>query len=301
MAVPTAATDVFAVKDRYSESSLPTWQGGFVTDMALRKRTSGSDTYVFDRLRQGKELAANATSIEATTGNTNFDYMNGFGDIASASSGDYGWMWSRAPNFFDVVAYTGNSTAGRTVSHNLGVAPEMIWIKSRTDTTFWPVYNKDVGYSSVLRLDSTSTPITAGMVTNTSDTTFTLSTSAAVNSSGHNFIAYLFASVAGVSKVGSYTGTSASQTIDCGFSSGARFVLIKETSGAGHWLLFDTERGITSTSNDGVLQLNSTAAEFSESEYGYDMLQPHNSGFTLTAAAHAVNFNGADFIFYAVA
>ena len=40
-------------------------------------------------------------------------------------------MWRRAPGFFDVVAYTGNGTAGRTVAHGLGVAPEMIWIKSQ--------------------------------------------------------------------------------------------------------------------------------------------------------------------------
>ena len=296
MAVPESATEVFAVKDRYSESSLPTWQGGFVTDMALRKRTSGSDTYVFDRLRQGKELAANATSIEATTGNTNFDYMNGFGDIASASSGDYGWMWRRAPNFFDVVCYTGNGTAGRTVSHNLGVAPEMIWIKSRTDTTFWPVYHKDVGYSSVLRLDSTSTPITAGMVTNTSDTTFTLSTSAAVNSSGHNFIAYLFASLDGVSKVGSYTGTGAAgNQIDCGFTNGARFVLIKGTDTTFAWVLLDTERGIVS-GNDKALFLNSSVAEVTA-----DYADPYSAGFELSSSNIAVNGSGYNYIFYAIA
>ena len=40
------------------------------------------------------------------------------------------WMWKRAPGFFDVVAYTGTEAAGRTVSHNLGVAPEMMWVKA---------------------------------------------------------------------------------------------------------------------------------------------------------------------------
>ncbi len=304
MAVPESADDVFAIDTFGStgDGKEPAFRSTFPVDMQIYKSTTGTSSVNNARLTQGKYLSIDTNDFENTGSWAQFDYQNGFyGGNTTTISHYYSWMWRRAPNFFDVVAYTGNGVAGRTVSHNLGVAPEMIWIKSRTDTTFWPVYHKDVGYSSVLRLDSTSTPITAGMVTNTSDTTFTLSTSAAVNSSGHNFIAYLFASVDGVSKVGSYTGTSASQTIDCGFSSGARFVLIKETSGAGHWLLFDTERGITSTSNDGVLQLNSTAAEFSESEYGYDMLQPHNSGFTLTAAAHAVNFNGADFIFYAIA
>ena len=35
--------------------------------------------------------------------------------------------------------------------------------------------------------------------------------------------AYLFASLDGISKVGSYSGTGSAQNIDCGFTNGARF------------------------------------------------------------------------------
>jgi peptide subunit release factor RF-3 len=38
---------------------------------------------------------------------------------------------------------------------------------------------------------------------------------------------------------------AASQDIDCGFTNGARFVLIKRTDAAGDWMYFDTLRGIS--------------------------------------------------------
>ena len=311
MAVPESATDVFDVVSQTPVSNLSGTEinsSTGVVDFVSTKVINGSgiiDWGQWDRFRGGARLRTNSTAVEndfGTTYNMFFDYSDGFLDNfyypqGTITSTVIYHMWKRAPSFFDVVAYSGNSTAGRTVSHNLGVAPEMMWVKSRTDSTFWPVYHKDVGYSSVLRLDSSSTPITIGMVTNTSDTDFTLSTSAAVNSSGHNFIAYLFATLPGISKVGSYTGTGATLNIGCGFTSGARFVLIKRTDAAGQWLTFDSERGIAA-GNDPVLFLNSDSAEDS----GYDIIDPYSSGFTVTAdATYEQNISGGSYIFYAIA
>jgi hypothetical protein len=59
-----------------------------------------------------------------------------------------------------------------------------------------------------------------------------------------NAVAYLFATLAGVSKVGSYTGTGADLNVDCGFSAGARFILIKRTDSTGDWYVWDSARGI---------------------------------------------------------
>jgi hypothetical protein len=114
----------------------------------------------------------------------------------------------------------------------------------------------------------------------------------ATNALGVDYIAYLFATVAGVSKVGSFTISGSDITVDCGFSSGARFVLIKRSSGTDDWYVFDTVRGYVSGSGDAALKLNSTAAESSP-----NMIDPHASGFSLRAAAW---YNG-DYIFYAIA
>jgi|14BtaG_2_1085337.scaffolds.fasta_scaffold16118_1 hypothetical protein len=310
MAVPESATDVFGVKDRYSEGSLPTWQSGFVTDMAMRKRTSGSDSYIYTRLTQGKELAANATSIEATTGNSSFDYMTGWGDIASTSSGDFGWNWRRAPNFFDVVAYTGNGNSGRNINHNLGVAPEMMWIKCRSNTDNWNVYHKDIDVHSdnapetdVIYLNRNNAASEAGINTfqNTAptDSVFTVGQASHVNGSGRTYIAYLFATLNGVSKVGGYTGNGTNQTIDCGFTNGARFVLLRRTDFFGDWTVYDSERGIVA-GNDPYLSLNSTNAE---DVYGAtDTIDPQSSGFIVNqVSTNNLNVNNASYIFYAIA
>ena len=301
MAVPESATDVFAIDTRGTTG--PAFNAGFPIDAALYSITNITyDKVLSSRLTDNKVLHTSDTGAESTFSAMKYDYQEGYHDTTSVNSNIYSWMWKRAPNFFDVVAWQGSSASTRTLNHNLGIAPEMIWAKNRNDTDPWYCYHTATGNTKSIPF-STSTPVTSSAIwNNTTPSATTFSVGNNLNwSTSFNYIAYLFATVAGVSKVGSYTGTSATQTIDCGFSSGARFVLIKEISGAGNWYLFDTERGITSTSNDGVLQLNSTAAELSESAYGYDMLQPHNSGFTLTAAGNAVNFNGADFIFYAVA
>ena len=124
--------------------------------------------------------------------------------------------------------------------------------------------------------------------------------SAATNNSGSNYIAYLFATVAGVSKVGSYTGTGSSNiTVDCGFSSGARFVLIKRTDASGSWWIADTVRGLVS-GNDKLLELNSNAAELT----GYNMVEPSSSGFIVNGGANkdnSWNDSGGSYIFYAIA
>jgi hypothetical protein len=117
------------------------------------------------------------------------------------------------------------------------------------------------------------------------------------NNSGGTYVAYLFATVAGVSKVGSYTGTGATQTIDCGFTGGARFVLIKRTDSTGDWYVWDSARGIVS-GNDPYLLLNSTAAEVTNTDY----VDTFAAGFEISSTAPAaINANGGTFIFLAIA
>ena len=110
------------------------------------------------------------------------------------------------------------------------------------------------------------------------------------NESGKNYIAYLFASVAGVSKCGSvsHSGTT---NVDCGFASGSRWVMLKRTNATGGWYVWDSVRGIVA-GNDPYLLLNSTAAAVTNT----DFIDPLNAGFTISDA-----FTDGDYIFYAIA
>jgi hypothetical protein len=209
-------------------------------------------------------------------------------------------MFRRAPGFFDVVCYTGTGVA-RTVAHNLTVAPEMMIVKARTNGVCnWNVYHKDLGNQIILRLntdEATQAPSNVFFNSTSPDSSnFTLGTFSCMNGSGLTYVAYLFASAPGVSKVGSYTGTGTTQTINCGFTAGARFVLIKRTDSTGDWFVWDSARGIVA-GNDPYLLLNSTAAEVTSTDY----IDTAATGFEISSTAPAaINASGGSFIFLAI-
>jgi hypothetical protein len=298
-AVPESATDVFAVTTQ-SGSTPPAHDTGFVTDFSLRREnplSSASVIQVADRLRGKPYLTTEGTNSETNLNNNTWDFMDGWFGATSNDSNKYAWSWKRAPKYFDVVAYTGNGTNGRAISHNLGVAPEMIWIKNRDDSTDWAVRvpNALSSYKE-LKLNDSSAANFWNYIQGQSETTFTVGNNGSVNhSSGNTYIAYLFASLDGISKVGSYTGTGATLNIDCGFTSGARFVLLKRTDSAQGWQVFDTARGIVA-GNDPILELNTTAPE----EAFDDLIDPYSAGFSLTSSG-MVNVSGGTYIFYAIA
>ena len=299
LAAPTDATKVFDVTFNPTSPNVPS---DTLVDTFLFKSTGSSQSWwVADRLRQGAgNLQTDTTANESSSTylDFRFDQMTGTRTVANSFGSNYvGYTWKRAPSFFDVCCYVGNDTTGRTVSHNLGVVPEMIWTKRRNSTGGdWDVYHKDIGNTKYLTLNSSAAASTSQYTWNNTTPTasvFTIATGAN-NTNGDNFIAYLFATVAGVSKLGSFTHTSGSTNVDCGFTNGARFVLIKRTNTTGSWLTFDTVRGINASANDPVLYLDSNAAQDS----GYDLLEPLSSGFTVSGNDWGA---GGDFIFYAIA
>jgi hypothetical protein len=150
-----------------------------------------------------------------------------------------------------------------------------------------------------VRLNLTDAQSTAGasnVIYNRTTTTFTLGVVLDLGA-GEKWVAYLFATCAGVSKVGSYTGTATTKQIDCGFTAGARFVLIKRTDSTGDWYVWDSARGIVS-GNDNYLLLNSTAAEVTNTDY----IDTYSAGFEISSTAPAaINASGGTYIFLAIA
>jgi len=302
MKTPESSDEVFAIDTKYSNSTLPTWQSTFSVDMAFRNAVDATgNTWLTARLIQGNELETNTTDAEASApSGTAFDYMNGFGSFTSADADHYSWMWKRAAGFFDVVCYEGDGVAGREVSHNLGVVPEMMWVKSRSNAYDWSVYVSGLGSpSTTLKLNYSNASQTGDSTFNDTaptDSVFSLNSFSSVNGSSNTYIALLFATLAGISKVGFYTGNGASQTIDCSFSGGSKFILIKRTDSTGSWWMYDSVRGIVS-GNDPVLQLNDTAAEITTA----DCVDPDNSGFGVVQESTCnINVNSAEYIYYSI-
>jgi hypothetical protein len=304
LAEPESATDVFAIDQGDTTSTDPQFISNFPVDMGIYRYVAGAAEHnIGSRITGATYGQTQNTNAFSGDGDFTWDYMNGW-YASTRNTSHYSWMWKRAPGYFDVVAYTGNGTSGNTISHNLGVVPEMMWVKRRDGgTNSWLVYNKDVGNTAGLLLNGTNASITGTIYwndTTPTDSVFSLGTSTSVNGSSMTYIAYLFASLDGVSKVGSYTGNgeTAPINIDCGFSSGARFVLIKRTDSSGDWYIYDSERGIVA-GGDPYLLLNSTAAEVT----GTDYIDPYSSGFTISDASTGttLSVSGATYIFYAIA
>ena len=132
--------------------------------------------------------------------------------------------------------------------------------------------------------------------TQPTSTHFTVGTSSGVNTSGNSYINLLFSSVSGISKVGSYTGSSSALTITTGFQ--PRFVIIKNIRNQGNnwttgWFTFDTTRGWAAGNNDKRMRLNDNAAQTTE-----DWTNPISTGFTIDSGNH-LNNNGEEYIYYA--
>jgi hypothetical protein len=319
MKVPTTGTSVFS--PNVSSASVGTKiTTGFPVDLQiLGKRAGDSDNMtVIDRLRKfsssttesnGNFLEttnAGAENTAASASRSRYWDNTGF-QMPSAYEGEafIFWNFRRASGFFDEVCYTGTGSVA-TQTHNLGVAPEFMIIKSRnTGSTSWVCYHKGVNggvnpqnYYMLLQSDQAQVALSA-MFDDTAPTSsvFTVGAQGSVGAATRTYVAYLFATCAGVSKVGSYTGNGGTQAIACGFTGGARFVLIKRTDDAGDWYVYDTARGMTLLT-DPYLRLNSTAAESAT----LGSVTTTTGGFTVNAAILAdINTNAASYIFLAIA
>jgi len=313
MKVPTDATTVFRPVVQ-TPSGLTTVTSGFVTDtviQAQRNRSATTSTWVTDRLRGNTPLLrTNATASENTALGTDPVYYNasnantGFQDdffvsqLGVSTSSIY-WMFRRAPQVYDSVCYSG-SGSNTTISHNLGIAPEMMIVKCRNSGLDWWAYHSALGNTKYMIFNGAGAPQTSSTAWNNTTPTasvFSVGTGSQVNASGNTYVAYLFATCAGVSKVGSYTGNGGTQTISCGFSGGARFVMIKNAtaSNTDNWWIWDTARGMIS-GNDLRITPNDITAE-----QNYDDVFTTTGGFQVTAGTSSINNNGGTYIFLAIA
>ncbi len=319
MRTPTSGASVYSAIARTGTGADTAVTGvGFAPDLVTTfDRTSGAGFARpwWDRLRGALRFVVSSGTAAEDASSTDtlksFD-MNGvsvgadtlYGAVNLSPRTYINYFLRRAPGFFDQVCYTGNggSSTAQTLNHNLSAVPEMMVTKARVlggGTGTWLVYHKDLGNAQALILNGTnaagSNPFAWNSTTPTS-TTFTVKDTPN-NTTSATYVAYLFASCPGVSKVFSYTGNGSSQTINCGFAAGARFIMIKRTDSTGDWFVWDTARGIVSA-NDPHLSLNTTASEVTTD----DSIDPDTSGFIVNQVAGIdINVNAATYIGLAIA
>ena len=331
----TVGTDVFAINTRNGTGSAASITNiGFNPDLVISKtRTSSvqnNAAFWYDRVRGNfKHLISNLTQAEDNTSTTGMK-ISGTTDktvdivqlnnINRSGDTNVDWMFRRTPGFFDIVAYQGTGTgaaspATQDVSHNLQAVPELMIVKYREDSSGsdpaypWTIYHSTLGSGKYLKLNNQGEQNNNGQWNgNPTDTVIKLGTNGYTNYNGWSYVAYLFASLPGVSKIGTYSGQAngVDKNIDCGFSSPARFVMIKRYDNAmtvadqGNWGVWDTARGI-GTGNDNYLLLNLDNAEVT----GYNDISEYASGFTVNGESGTTsgywNVTGASYIYLAIA
>ena len=200
---------------------------------------------------------------------------------------------------FSIVSYVGNASYGQTVGHGLGVAPEMVIIKNRSDARNWRTYHSALGATKYINIDETAAAGTYGSFNNTAPTSTVFSTTnsgsadRATNFNGDNYIAYCFANTEGYLKAGSYVGNGSADGpfIYLGFR--ASWIMIKNTLGVNSWCIYDVERDTYNVS-DALLQAQDSAAEAA-----YGGLDFTSNGFKIRSSVGALNGSGNTLIYLA--
>ena len=311
---------------------------GFQPDFVwLKSRTSGSLSHAaFDVIRgANKSLFPDDTGPENSS--VVFSSFDSDGFTVSDSGGNWtnedsnnfvSWNWlaggSAVSNTegtisssvsantkagISIVSYTGNTTAGATVGHGLGGVPEMMMVKDRaTSSDHWWVYHHQANgpKSSDSETDyfvlsgNGARADNAGPWNDTAPTStvFTIGAAGWTNSA-QNYIAYLFRSIPGYSKISAYEGVGSTDGpyVYTGFR--PAFILGKRSNAVVNWFIHDTKRDIDNFTIHRLFPDLPGAENSSEaaSTYGIDFL---SNGFKIRASHTSTGASDA-YIFMAFA
>lgn len=311
-------------------SALSVTNGGFQPDFVWIKRRDGTQSHqlydvirgvnkaVYSNLTDGETTEANGLSAFTSSG---FTVISDIG--VNTSSGTYvGWNWkaggtavsntagtitssvSANPTAgFSVVTYTGTG-ANATVGHGLGVAPQMIIVKCRSNaSTNFTVYHTSIGNTGYIYLNLTNVAVTgySGFWNNTSpiSSVFSLGSDVDgyVNGSGRTNVAYCFAPIAGYSAFGSYTGNASTDGpfVYTGFK--PKFLMIKRTDTTNSWVIQDTSRSVYNVSQNNIYADSSGA----EASYGSELTDILSNGFKQRNTGVSMNASGGTYVYAAFA
>ncbi|MDD5213330.1 MAG: type II secretion system protein [Candidatus Gracilibacteria bacterium] len=191
-------------------------------------------------------------------------------------------------SWFSMVKHTENGTnTYSTFPHGLTIRPSLIIHKNLTNAGNWLVRYEDG--NKLLTLNSSNAATNYDFTGWSNSTSMRSLLDSATND---NIMTYSFASVPGVTKIGTYNGTSAvGNSIDLGFK--PAFILIKKLNAIENWVILDDKR-----LNDGYRILpDSSAIE----DTTVDVLDFTNTGFTLKDSSFRHNISGSNYLYLAIA
>ena len=228
----------------------------------IKPRSTTTEHNVYDSVR-GATYALQAHNEEAEGTNNGYGWLSAFGSDgftvvegatnASRVNGNavtyVAWCWKESTTAgFDIVSYTGNGTAGKTVSHSLSAVPDFFFLKNRsTASTNWITWGSWMANTNALYINLTNALGTSQTYLNSTTPTssvITLGGGNDENKNTDNHILYAWKAVQGFSKFGTYKGTGSSANqgpfIYLGFK--PALVITKPSSEVDAWSLWDNKR-----------------------------------------------------------
>jgi len=242
------------------------------------------------------DLSGNYSGTDSNVTFSQPGYLTGNTDGTIASS-----VAANAEAGFSIVSYTGTSTIGDTIGHGLGT-PDLIIVKNRDNSSAsWAVWSSTFSAASeTLFLDLTSPSNQyINRFGTVNSTTFQAGSSGGteVNASGNKFVAYIFKSVAGYQRIGSYVGNGSTNgpSVYTGFE--PAWIMIKRTDAAGAWNIFDNKRNSTNPRNS-ILQADKSDQEYTNTNYNINF---YANGFQFLNSTADWNASNGKYIFMAIA
>lgn len=225
------------------------------------------------------------------------------------------WQWKQSPlSGLNIVTYTGNGTT-RTISHNLGVVPSMIWIKGRDTNASggpgkwgandWMVQHVGMGWGYQMGFNGTATSEAEGQLAAPTSSVFTVPSYGQVNYTGNRFVAYVWAEVPGFSKFGTYMGNNLADGpfVYTGFR--PKYIMVKLINAVNSWEIWDSARSPAFNANIATGGSGTNYALFAEDQEAdsqRDGAQFFANGFKLNATgSRSNNPPGNTFIYMAFA
>jgi hypothetical protein len=299
---------------------------GFQPDLIwIKKRSSENHSQITDSVR-GNEVAltsslniAEWTDGEITIESDGFSLDGGTSATNETSSTYVAWCWkaggaassntngsitsqvsANPEQGFSIIKFTQAGGAGQTIGHGLDSAPELIILKNATDTAHWLVYAAPMGNTKGGYLNLTNNFETFSQFwNNTSPTSSVITlgtwTNESVSPDVDDFIVYAWHSVAGYSKIGSYTGNGSTTgpTITTDFKVG--WLMVKRTDATEEWRIFDIKRD-----PDGTLHTRSEINQYGEGSSG-TWFSVGSTEFQVITSDGGVNASGGTYIYMAIA
>lgn len=276
---------------------------GFKVDTAwTKKRANGGQSPFHIHARcidyggynSGFGNSSNGTGLNSAWA---MDYPNGWSEDTNMNTDYISYMWKHHKGH-DSFLYKGTGSQ-QNISHSLGQAPELIVIKAVENGRDWVAYCSPYHGTSqynFLEAQATTTGDNTyfGSGEPLQSTYFTVGTDNDVNQNNYWYFVQMWASVPGISKIGTYSGTGGSWQLDLGFQ--PRFIWTK--GGTSNWQVQDTTNGwlnnqassrvlTTHDNGDGGTPVNvvsypiSTGIQYNNAHYGN------------------INANGTTYLYYA--